>query len=235
MNTKTRINLLSDAEIEDLYNIPVFNDQDREVFFSLSKDDNILISKYRTTKVKIYFILQLGYFRATNNFYTFDLKDVADDVLYLDKKYFSNSGNKLISKPYRVTIKAQQTIILKIYNYSKWSNDIATKTSTHLSELIRYYPKTPICLAELLKYFKKEKIIIPKYRVLQDIFSKAIASEEKRLSKIIFSIPSHIRQRLDDLTYNSTGIAQLRAIKSDQKNFQYTALRLEVEKAHELK
>ena len=50
-----------------------------EKFFSLSKDENVLISKYRTTKVKIYFILQLGYFRATNNFYTFDLKDVADD------------------------------------------------------------------------------------------------------------------------------------------------------------
>ena len=33
MNTKTGINLLFDAEIEELYDIPVFNDQDREVFF----------------------------------------------------------------------------------------------------------------------------------------------------------------------------------------------------------
>jgi len=234
MKNKTRINLLSDAEIEDLYNVPVFNDEDRNIFFSLSKDDHVLVTKYKTTKLKIYFILQLGYFRATNNFYTFDLKDVVDDVSYLDKRYFSNSGNKLISKPYRVTIKAQQTVVLKIYNYSEWSSDISTKTLTHLSELLRYYPKTPVCLRELFKYFVKEKIIIPKYRVLQDIFSRAIASEEKRLSQIISSIPDHIRQRLDDLIYSSTSIAQLNAIKSDQKNFQYTALKLEVEKAQEL-
>ncbi len=33
MKTRTGINLLSDAEIEELCNIRVFNDQDREVFF----------------------------------------------------------------------------------------------------------------------------------------------------------------------------------------------------------
>ena len=33
MKTKIRINLLSDAEIDESCNIRVFNDQDREVFF----------------------------------------------------------------------------------------------------------------------------------------------------------------------------------------------------------
>ena len=62
MKNKTRINLLSDAEIEELYNIPHFTKQDREIFFALSKNDYKLLNQYRTQKLKLYFILQLGYF-----------------------------------------------------------------------------------------------------------------------------------------------------------------------------
>ena len=80
MKNKTRINLLSDAEIEELYNIPHFTKQDREIFFALSKNDYKLLNQYRTQKLKLYFILQLGYFRATQQFYSFDFQDVSEDI-----------------------------------------------------------------------------------------------------------------------------------------------------------
>ena len=69
MNREHRIILLSNAEIEELYSIPTFTNEDRESFFTLSKSDYKLLDEYRTRKLKIYFILQLGYFRATQQFY----------------------------------------------------------------------------------------------------------------------------------------------------------------------
>ena len=57
-----RIILLSDAEIAELYNLPMFTEKDRNIYFSLSSDDHKLLNEYRTLKLKIYFILQLGYF-----------------------------------------------------------------------------------------------------------------------------------------------------------------------------
>ena len=78
-NPKTRINLLSNAEIDELYSLPIFNRKDRETFFALSNSDYKLLDKYRTQKLKIYFILQLGYFRATQQFYNFKFEDILND------------------------------------------------------------------------------------------------------------------------------------------------------------
>jgi hypothetical protein len=105
-------------------------------FFSLSDSDHLLIVKYRTTKLKIYFILQLGYFEVTHKFYNFKLKDVPTEVAYLTTKYFDNSVNPIVNSPYRVIIKSQQGIILKLHNYTDWSNVLIPKIVAHLAELI---------------------------------------------------------------------------------------------------
>ena len=113
-----RIILLSDAEIAELYNLPMFTEKDRNIYFSLSSDDHKLLNEYRILKLKIYFILQLGYFRATQNFYNFILEDVPEDAIYLLNRYFFQSNNILLGKPHRIKIKTQQNIILKNYNYT---------------------------------------------------------------------------------------------------------------------
>lgn len=229
-----RIILLSDSEIIALYNMPLFTEQDRNIFFSLSSDDHKLLNQHRTLKLKIYFILQLGYFRATQKFYNFILEDSPEDIIYLLNRYFAQPNNTLIGKPHRVKIKLQQNDILRIYNYTNWSVALTAKVISHLSESIRCYPKTPTNLSELFKFFKREQIVIPSYRVLQDIFSKVISLEEKRLSTIISSIPDEIDNTLNDIVNNQEVAIYFNVIRSDQKNFQYTALRLEVKKAQEL-
>ena len=234
MNREHRIILLSNAEIEELYSIPTFTNEDRESFFTLSKSDYKLLDEYRTRKLKIYFILQLGYFRATQQFYNFKLEDILADVSYVIGKYFDQSQNTLTDKPHRESIKDQQTIILQLHNYTDWSTDLTTQVMDHLLELIRYYPKVPNALRELLKYFQNQCIIIPKYRALQDIFSTAFNAEEARLNNIISSIPDDIKQQLQEVANNGDVGMQLNVMRCDQKDFQYTAVKLEVKKAQEI-
>ena len=231
---KTRIILLSNAEIEEFYSLPVFNKKDREIFFALSNSDYKLLDEYRTQKLKIYFILQLGYFRATQQFYNFKFDDVLEDVSYLINKYFTTSQNTLNDKPHRKSIKDQQTIILKLHDYIDWSTSLVPQVMQHLLELIRYYPKGSNALRELFKYFQSKSIVIPKYRTLQDIFSKAFSAEEVRLNNIISSIPENIKQQLQEVANNSETIKQLSIIRCDQKDFQYTAVTLEIKKAQEI-
>lgn len=228
---KARISLLSNAEIEELYGLPTFNKKDRDIFFTLSNSDYKLLNEYRTQKLKIYFILQLGYFRATQQFYNFKFDDVLEDVSYLINKYFTPSQNSFNDKPHRKSIKDQQTIILKLYNYIGWSTNLVPQVIEHLLELIRYYPKGSNALRELFKYFQSKSIVIPKYRTLQDIFSKAFSAEEVRLNKIITSIPENIKQQLQEVANNSESVKQLSIIQCDQKDFQYTAVTLEIKKA----
>lgn len=233
-NKKTRINLLSNVEIDELYNLPVFDKIDREVFFTLSSSDWKLLDAYRTQKLKIYFILQLGYFRATQQFYNFRFEDIWDDTLYVLNKYFNQSKITLTDKPYRETIKDQQYVILKFYNYVDWSSDLTIQVMDHLLELIRYYPKGSNALRELFKYFQNKRIVIPKYRALQDMFSKAFNTEEARLNNIIFLIPENIKQQLQEVASNSAAVKQLNILRCDQKDFQYTETKLAVKKAKEI-
>jgi TnpA family transposase len=102
-------------------------------------------------------------------------------------------------------------------------------------ELIRYYPKGQNSLRELFKYFENERIIIPKYRTLQDIFSKVFSVEEARLNNIMSSIPDNIKKQLSgDVVNNYGSVIQFNIMRCDQKNFQYTAVKLEVKKAQEI-
>ena len=176
-NTKTRITLLSNAEIGELYSLPLFNKQDREDFFALSNSDYKLLDQYRTQKVKVYFILQLGYFRATQQFYNFKFEDILGDVSYLIHKYFDQSKNTLTDKPNREAIKDQQNIILKLNNYVDWSTGLTVQVMDHLLELIRYYPKGSSALRELFKYFQNQRIVIPKYRACRICFLKHLVQK----------------------------------------------------------
>lgn len=232
---KTRITLLSNAEIEELYGLPIFNKKDRDIFFALSNSDYKLLDKYRTQKLKIYFMLQLGYFRATQQFYNFKFDDVVEDVSYLTNKYFAPSQNTFNDKPHRKSIKNQQDIILKLHNYIGWSTSLVPQVMEHLLELIRYHPKGSNALRELFKYFESKSIVIPKYRTLQDIFSKAFSGENARLNKIIASIPENIKQQLKEVANNSESVKQLSIIQCDQRDFQYTAVTLEIKKAHAIR
>lgn len=190
---KKRIALLSDTAIDQLFNKPNFNSQDLELFFELSSSEHLLVENYKTIKLKIYFIVQLSYFRATQNFYSFNLHDVPKEVKYLSNKYFNPIKKAIQYKPDREIIMAQQNLILKLYNYQDWSSTLIPEVSNHLAELIRYYPNPEISFSELLKYFAEKRIVIPTYRVFQDIFTKVLSEQQAKLEKLVLNIPINIK------------------------------------------
>lgn len=84
MSNKERLNLLTDAEVSDLYSIPIFSDDnERDHFFTLDDAEHKLLKKYTSIKSKVYLIIQIGYFKAIQQFYKFSLDDVKDDVNFI--------------------------------------------------------------------------------------------------------------------------------------------------------
>ena len=62
MTNLKRLYLLSEAEIDELYAIPIFNQEERGIYFDLNKAELDALDQLTTTKTRLYFILQLGYF-----------------------------------------------------------------------------------------------------------------------------------------------------------------------------
>jgi TnpA family transposase len=236
MARKNRITLLSDKEISDTYDRPIFCDELRSLYFSLSKAENETLSAYKTTNMKIYFILQHGYFKAKQQFFKFTLDEVKEDIHYISSKYFNATDIATLKIPYRENINKQQKEILNIHGFRKWDNAFVSGTTIKIGDLLKRYPKGSDTFCQLQKYLENEKIVIPTYRTCQDMFTEAFAIEESRLSLLVNEMPKDIQDKLGSLISNTkdnkdNGIIKLSIIKQDQKDFNYTAFTQEIEKA----
>lgn len=76
----TLINILSQPDRKAFETPPVFSEEERMSYFSIPQWASKLIKTLRTPTNKVGFILQLGYFRSANSFFsskTFHSGDVA--------------------------------------------------------------------------------------------------------------------------------------------------------------
>lgn len=234
MTNIKRISLLSETEISDLYARPDFNHHERTLYFSINELERNVLNHYSNVRTRVYFILQLGYFKAKHQFFKFTFEDVSDDVEYIIANFFDSSTTILSGYISRNYIDQQKNDILKLFNYQDWSTRHREKIQGYICEFLRFYPKSHSALRQLIDYLDSKQIVIPTYRTLQDMFSAAFSAEEKRLDQIILSMPLSIQVQLSSLINKTDGISQLNVLRADQKDFQYTAIRTEVDKAEEI-
>lgn len=230
MCANSRIKLLPESEINEIYALPSFNEVERLLYFDFTTCEIDIAREYRTIKAQVYFMLSLGYFKAKQQFYFFDLKR-SKDAQYVFEKYFNQNNFNLFGKIDYKTYHKQKNDILKLLNYKNWSQAFEPQIESHICELLRYYPKCHNALRQLLGYFDSQQIVIPTYRKLQDMFTAAFSAEEKRVKAIILSIPKCKQELLSALIDRDDGISQLNIIRADQKDFKYTAVKTEVMKA----
>lgn len=114
--TPKRLRILGDDEIAILYELPRFTPEERREYFSLSWEEKKVLEQLSSTKSRLHFILQLGYFKARHLFFAFDLPAVREDALYIQEQYFPGFQFTDLDIT-RVTRLRQQRLILELYNY----------------------------------------------------------------------------------------------------------------------
>jgi hypothetical protein len=129
---KKRIDLLSQAEIDDLYEQPALNDEERLLYFTLNEMELSAAQKYLHVRTRLYFILQLGYFKAKQQFFSFNIGNVIDDAVYVNKVY-CNEKSTLSGKVTQEYAKSQRDAILKLYDYRIFSDDLEEQVTLHTS------------------------------------------------------------------------------------------------------
>ncbi len=111
-----RLNILGEDEIEALYGRPRFTHEERIEYFSLSPTERSVLAQLHSIKSQLCFVLQLGYFKARHQFFTFSLHEVAEDAKYVQAQYFPSHqvADLTIAKVTRIK---QQGMILELLNY----------------------------------------------------------------------------------------------------------------------
>jgi hypothetical protein len=82
------LQVLGEAEIEAIYGRPLFNHEERVLYFSLSELEKATLKQFHTIRSRIFYLLQLGYFKARQRFFAFSIQDVAADADYVRRVYF---------------------------------------------------------------------------------------------------------------------------------------------------
>lgn len=116
LENNNRIQLLSGTEVEELYSRPEFNIHEQRLYFTLTQSERDALTQFSSTKTRIFFILQLGYFKAKKQFFNFTLDDVRHDVQYITNIYYSDLSSVLLTgRISRDYIRLQRLQLLSLF------------------------------------------------------------------------------------------------------------------------
>ncbi|MES2730110.1 MAG: Tn3 family transposase [Bacteroidota bacterium] len=226
-----RLFILKDKEVEALYRLPQFSDQEKAHYFTLEEEENSLLVLFRTAVSKIFFILQLGYFKARKKFFGSQLTLAQEDLGYLTRRYFPQLDlqpmEMTISKPTRLQ---GQAVILEITGYRLCKGKIRKAFQEKASSVAAIHTKPVFVIRELFHYLEGHKIVAPAYSVLQDIIGNVLEEHLFRMEKYAdqFLSESH-KQVLDDLLSQTDSLYALTLLKGEPKDFSLKEMLREIQ------
>ena len=231
-----RLSILSDREVQELFDRPRFSTDDQLVYFSLDPDESLIFESLRYISTRLLFVLQLGYFKANHRFFVFTWSQVQADLSYLLQRYFPQESRPE-TMPDKNTRLAQQKIILQCQNYRSFTQSEHRWLSDKARQLVRIHAQPRFLLTELLQLLDTERIMLPGYSTFQKIIGAAIHDEQQRLNTLIQALPEPITTELDALLSQEGSFYQLTALKKRAKDFSLKQVRGEIQKhgfIHEL-
>lgn len=160
MNVNSRrLSILTKSEIDDLYGLPRFSDDDRSLFFDLSAVEQEAVDAVHTCSSAVHLILQIGYFKAKQQFFVYGREAVLDDLHYILQRYFPDQALdkiKTLSKPTRLE---QQQIILQLFDYRLCDGEAKAALERKAQRVAMLSTQPIYILRETLQYLTNQRLI----------------------------------------------------------------------------
>ncbi len=194
-----RITILNNDDIRAFEDPPQFNEEERKLFFHLPNWAEGLVVSFRTPTNQVGFILQLGYFKASNKFfvarkfYQKDIQFIANRLNYtLDELDFDSYTTRSFLR--------HQELILSNVGFQKFGNCGKELLQQEAQKLCFGQIKPRLMFMSLVDLLKSQKVEIPNYHAFEEIITEALRNFEKIL---IDNIEKHLstedKRLLDDL------------------------------------
>jgi len=235
INTKPkRLRILGDDEIEAIYGRPRFTHEERMEYFSLSPSELAALEQLHSIKSRIYFILQLGYFKARHLFFVVSLREASEDARYIIEQHFPNFQlpDFEITK---VTRLKQQRLILELCNYRSCGAKERQKLETKARQVAMVCSKPIYVFREIMHYLQEQRIVAPGYSFLQDTVGKAHTYEQDRLITVVRNhLTDSDIEVLKNLLSDSQGLYEITLLKREPKNFTLSEIKREINRGEQI-
>jgi len=201
-----RLSILTAQEIDDLYGLPRFTEDDRRLYFDLSPTERELVDSVFTISVAVHLVLQLGYFKAKRQFFIYTLDAVMEDLGHILRRYFPARDMAEIKAHSRSTRLEQQQVILRLFGYR--SCDAAAKEElVRKAQRIAMLSTQPVfILREIFQYLTNQRIVAPGYTYLQDMVGRIVSGERLRITRLLGeALTTAVEQQLEALLQADEG------------------------------
>jgi hypothetical protein len=230
MADSRRLSILPAQEVDELYGLPRFTEEDRRLYFALSPAERDLVDSVYTISVAVHLILQLAYFKAKRQFFVYAREAVADDLGYVLRHYFP--GREMadingLSKPTRLE---QQQVILKLFGYQLCDATAKSELQEKAKRVAMLSTQPIFILREVLQYLTSQRIVAPGYTYLQDMVGQTVSGERRRITYLLGQALTAVEQQLEALLQADEGMYRISILKHEPKDFSYGELRHEVER-----
>lgn len=186
MTTESRrLSILTVQEIDDLYRLPRFTEDERHLYFDLSSAERDLVDGVYTISVAAHLIIQLGYFKAKQQFFVYAIDAVTDDLGHVLHRYFPTRNMakiKVLSKPTRLE---QQRSILKLFDYQVCDAAAKSRLEKKAQRVAMLSTHPIFILREALQYLTNQRIVAPGYTYLQDMVGRVVSGERRRIIRLL--------------------------------------------------
>jgi exonuclease VII large subunit len=168
------LSILTRREIDDLYGLPRFTEEDQQLYFDLSAAEEARVRAMHTDSAKVHFVLQLGYFKAKRQFFVYACNEVQEDLRHILERHFPGRALATIRELSKPTRLEQQQVILNLFN-SKRCGKAAKQDLERKAGRIAMRSTQPVyILREVLQYLAARRIVAPGYTILQDLVSRVV-------------------------------------------------------------
>jgi TnpA family transposase len=229
-----RLKIVGPDEIEAIYARPHFTNEERILYFTLAPPERTLLPQLRTIVSRIFFILQLGFFKARHQFFVFSLMDVEEDAQYVQETYFPNF--KLTDfEITKITRLKQQGMILALLEYRYCDMFDRQKLASKSQQLAQVDSQPIYLFRELIQHLARHRLIVPGYSFMQDTVGQALTYEQNRLIRVVHK---HLTETdivaLKNLLDNPDGLYEITRLKRAPKDFGNREIAHEVNRGQQI-
>lgn len=235
-STPRRLRILDSQEIEALYGRPCFTAEDRASSFALTPPEQDLLGHFRTVPSQLFFLLQLGYFKAKHLFFSFRFAEVEDDLQHLCGRYFPQAQWVALPPLNKRTVLKQHSMLLQLFGYRSCFAAEREQLATRARQGAAISSKPVYVFRDLLAYLAEQRIVAPGYTVLQDLVGTALTYEQRRLLTILRAqLGAADYAALDRLLEPAQGLHPITVLKREPKDFSLGEMRQEISRLDQLR
>jgi len=223
-----RIEILTDAEISELYSVPAMTESDRQYFFSLNDSELALFESRDSVQMKVYYVLLLGYFKYKPVIMDFTLSEVKDDLDYILQLYLPNKKlpRKGLSRYQKTRI---YQLVLELEGYRSFDAKMQVALSKQAKDEATICVEPRHIFDECVDFLAYKKTPIPSYSRLQKIVSSALQAEHLRTENLLHSkMPEKLTTKIEQIISAKGSVSLLTTIKTLPKDFTRKELTKEI-------